>query len=267
VTIPEELTGGGSSGPGEPAQTLKLDDLFKNQALPASIDPCPIQEAVIELRFELAQGMAWDAVPGLALTALKGEKWGALTRLPIADVPRHIVEAESDLQFSPHYSLSKEQMTLLLGPRVLALSCKPPYAGWNSFFREFRTVYRPFESEVIGRVSRIGLRYIDAFEGHILVQTQFALAVDDVSLASSRLNIQLPIEGRDGFQLLFRLANGIPTIAGKQVPGSLIDLDAFAEPKPFSDVLGMIESGHLQQKELFFSVLKDDYLKTLNPTY
>jgi uncharacterized protein (TIGR04255 family) len=55
--------------------------------------------------------------------------------------------------------------------------------------------------------------------------------------------------------------------------GSLIDIDTNLEPFPesaktnFDEFIDIIERAHEEEKKLFFSLLEDDYLKSLNPEY
>ena len=245
---------------------MRLEDLRPPERLPLAIDPCPIQEAVIELRYERPKGLIWDAVPGVVFSRLEGNGWGPLERLPIAEVPQEILEMEANLQHAPHYSLSKGPCLLLLGPKMLGLANKSPYLGWKQLFAEFRSIFEALGSTLIRKLNRVGIRYIDTFEGNVLPKTRLDFQIAGCSPAMSTMSFHLPLEGRDGFTLSLRLANGLATGEPAQLR-SIIDLDASVSPVPAGDVLGLIESGHQQQKQLFFSLLKDDFLESLNPTY
>ena len=56
----------------------------------------------------------------------------------------------------------------------------------------------------------------------------------------------------------------------KLIKGLLIDIDTFVE-KDLADFFeqkkDLIEEGHLEEKRLFYGLLKDNFLKSLNPTY
>jgi uncharacterized protein (TIGR04255 family) len=52
--------------------------------------------------------------------------------------------------------------------------------------------------------------------------------------------------------------------------GSIIDIDTFVTKNLdtfFSKKTELINAGHLKEKELFYSLLKPEFLNTLNPTY
>jgi len=261
-----ELAEGRGEKASEAQAALRLEELQPPVRLPSAIAPCPIQEAVIELRFERLKTLIWDAVPGLVLAHLQGQGWETLERLPIAEVPQELLEMETNLQHAPHYSLSKGPCLLLLGPKMLGLANRVTYLGWHDLFAEFRTIFETLRPVLIRQLNRIGIRYIDTFKGNILPNTKLDFRVAGCSPALSTISFHLPLEGRDGFTLNLRVANGLFTQEEAEIR-SIIDLDASVYPRSGDEVLELIESGHLQQKQLFFSLLKDEFLESLNPTY
>ena len=50
--------------------------------------------------------------------------------------------------------------------------------------------------------------------------------------------------------------------------GSVIDIDTYIENSNIkNNMKELIEEGHIAQKELFFSLLKPEFLQELNPEY
>lgn len=90
VTAPIWRSRGAREKANEARPALKLEDLQPPDRLPSAINPCPIQEAVIELRYERPKGLIWDAVPGIVFSRLQDKGWDTLERLPIAEVPQEI---------------------------------------------------------------------------------------------------------------------------------------------------------------------------------
>ena len=69
------------------------------------------------------------------------------------------------------------------------------------------------------------------------------------------------------FSSSLQIANNV-IINGKL--GSIIDIDTFVTKNLesfFSNKTDIIHAGHLKEKELFYSLLKTEFLNTLNPTY
>ena len=70
--------------------------------LPKSISPCPIREAIAEVRFE--SNVPADAVFGIVYQALQKD-FPKSEALPIVALPTLIRDATTDFVFQPHYRL------------------------------------------------------------------------------------------------------------------------------------------------------------------
>lgn len=209
----------------------------------------------------------WDVVPGFLQTTLETEGWGKIERLPLSDVPREIVAQEPNLQFAPHYTLRKQNFQLLVAPKMLALSCHAPYPGWDRLFGEFQAVYAATGERIVERLARVGLRYIDFFPGSIFDNVKLSLALQGMNALPDRMTLHIPFQGRDGFELALRLTNGARRAPYPHESGSLLDVDTAAAPPADAHLDDLILSAHRQQKELFFALVEDDFLQTLNPEY
>ncbi len=147
------------------------------------------------------------------------------------------------------------------------------YCGWEYFSLFIESIVRRlFDEAFISGVYRIGLRYISQFEnisifdkvnakislnlvvGDVRGQARFELFKDDFFIFLSMENMRV-------FPLEYSKADFI----------SIIDIDVI---KDFSKietskliVLKKIEDAHTIEKEIFFSLLKTDFLKSLNPEY
>ena len=79
------------------------------------------------------------------------------------------------------------------------------------------------------------------------------------------------------FRTRLSLKNKLPILKEKSsdsrpivMPVSLIDIDVIIDKLSLTDpkaLLNYIDKTHLMQKEVFFNLLKQDFLKTLNPEY
>ena len=97
-----------------------------SNALPVSISPCPIQEAVVEIRFSTTKPA--DAVFGI-LYAKVNQNFTSTNPLPILQIPEAIRSQDPNLTYQPHYVLSRGDLNLKIGPKVLVFSCVAPYSG------------------------------------------------------------------------------------------------------------------------------------------
>lgn len=147
------------------------------------------------------------------------------------------------------------------------------YKGWEVYQANIQQYIAPiFESSLIKKIHQIGLRYISNF--------------DDVSIyehinASINLNFVTSNQrGRSMFE--FSINNNIVIlnlISGEAITntttntpslGSIIDIDVIQKPvalNTFDELENVINNIHEVEKSVFFSLIKDSFLSTLNPIY
>ena len=86
--------------------------------LPKLIDPCPIIEAIIEIRFE--SKLISDAIFGVIYNSVK-ETFPKTENLPILQIPENIRINDPNLKYNPYYSLLNNNFILQIGPKVVSL--------------------------------------------------------------------------------------------------------------------------------------------------
>src|SRR5687768_15656558 len=130
--------------------------------LPVKITPCPIVEAVLEIRFVTAR--PWSTLPGL-LYAKFSEKYPTTRDLPLAKVPEQIREQESNLKHQPLIQYIGRDFSIQLGPRVISLCTKPDaYPGWQRIQPELAWLLDMIQRcEFIAEGERLATRYINFF--------------------------------------------------------------------------------------------------------
>lgn len=89
--------------------------------LPRKISPCPIVDAVSEIRFET--NIDNSAVFGIIYNVLRKD-FQNVEKLDILQLPEHIRDNDEKLKFKPHYALvDKDKFyRVSIGPRVLSVS-------------------------------------------------------------------------------------------------------------------------------------------------
>lgn len=237
--------------------------------LPKKINPCPIVDSVVELRFK--SDTHPNAVFGLIYDALR-KQYPKVEKLPILQLPEQLRDADSNLKFKAHYKiLSADNYSVQIGPEVLVIGAPNLYPGWQGFSqRIYSIINNVTQSRIIQSVTRLGIRFINFFEGDIFNDVNLEVTMSGHRIPSRNTLLRTKIE-KNSFSNTLQIANNATkTINNKVVTGSIIDIDTFKYYKrvDFSSVYKEeIESGHVTEKELFFSLLKDEFLKTLNPTY
>lgn len=239
-------------------------------SLPVRISPCPIVEAVADIRFEPT--VPPDAVFGQLYKAFSA-KFGNLNHLAAKNVPEAMRQANPLFRYQPHYRLDGENVAVLIGPEVFAVgTLGPSYPGWSALSEAFRdTFVLLLNTNVVKTVHRLGLRYINFFDRDILQELTLSFVIDHkkVSGESTFFRTVLP---KQGCKLLLQVGKDVTLPNKPEILGTLIDIDAYQEfPVMGLDfngsIVAFLETAHTNEKALFFSLLRPEFLKTLNPVY
>lgn len=234
---------------------------------PSSIAPCPIREAVAEVRFE--SNVPADAVFGIVYQTLKKD-YPKVEELPIAALPSQMRNADKDLWFQPHYRLISSTSTVLVGPKTIAVGMHGEYPGWVSLSATMKNVLREFNTAaIVKQPVRFGLRYISFFPFDIYPKLQLKISVNEESWDGEETFFKTVL-ARGGCKSLLQVGKGLALVGKPGETGSVIDIDTFTTETggEFLSVLDkFLESAHQSQKELFFTLLKQEFLQSLNPVY
>ncbi len=234
--------------------------------LPVKITPCPITEAIIEVRFEPA--VERDAVFGILYQQLKKTYNTPPEKSPVLQLPEPIRDMDPGLKYQPYYKFRRNNIVLQIGPNVLSVSAVREYPGWGSLKREFHDAFTILtDAEIVKEYSRFALRYINQIDGDATSNMLWKIQIGDHDVTKLPFNITAVIN--DGIvESTLRYHNDLTDTEGK--PLSVIDIDSVLRG-PLSDfpenINEYLETVHLSEKKIFFSALKTEYLESLNPEY
>ena len=237
--------------------------------IPKRINKCPILEALAEIRF--APSVPSDAVFGLLFNALRSD-FPSVEKLPPAELPGFVVSAEPTMMHSPHYRLASDNFVLQIGPRIVSLSVTNGYIGWRIFSQKIKAVFeKVISANVTNDISRFGLRYINFFEDNIFDVSTLVVRLKDTNLGkySSMVTAEIP-EGE--FRNVVRVGNNakVKTNEAKQLSGSIVDIDTFLEghfQATQQEIVKVLEKAHCVEKQLFFNLLSQEFIESLEPEY
>jgi uncharacterized protein (TIGR04255 family) len=233
--------------------------------LPKKITPCPIIDALVEVRF--ATKIHRDAVFGLIYNKIQTD-FPKVESLPILQLPEAVRANDINLKFKPYFRVSNENYVVQIGPDVISISSFPEYAGWTSLSKNiFDLLNKVQEINIINKVSRLGIRYINFFDNiDIFHKINLDININNKSISNRNTLIKTEVENETCVSTL-QIANNV---INNNKTGSIIDIDTFVIGENidlFEHKEEMISNNHLSEKKLFFSLLKSDFLKTLNPEY
>lgn len=234
------------------------------EQLPKKLENDPIVDAIIEVRFEtkMNPNVVFALIYGKVREKFDGKK---VLSLPFSQMPPDIIRQDPALKYKPLYRIEGDECSLQIGAQMIALSSKVPYIGWDCFSTMFYEIVN-LCFECFDKVSRLGLRYINFFEGDISNKININFSLSE-KYEPSRLNIQAEVVDNDIPSTLQYTPNAV----WQDKAGAVIDIDTFISYKESSpglkDLFSDIESVHICEKKVFCSLLKDDFLLELGPQY
>lgn len=231
--------------------------------VPLKITPCPINEAVIELRFNSA--IPEDAIFGLVYSRFKND-FPESNKLPILEIPPSLREQE-DLRFQPHYRLTNGGFILQVGPRSISVLCPKEYQGWSKFKEKAMVVFKGCqELGLFKEILRLGIRYINLFPvANIFNKTKIDMNLIGSSIAEHQ-NVLRTEFNLEQYTIILQVVNCVKFPQDEK--GSILDIDLVTSRTDILTNLDeVIEKAHSLEKRLFFGLLKDDFLKEFNPEY
>ena len=139
-----------------------IQDINEMPNLPKKLKQDDIVEALLEIRFE--HQIVAEVVVGKLAAADAWSGYQAL-RLPVAELPVGVREADPNLRYQPIMQLQRPTPgeIIKVGPRVLSMHVLSPYPGWDVFQDRLSTmVAQLFQAVPTPYISRLGLKYVNA---------------------------------------------------------------------------------------------------------
>ena len=237
--------------------------------IPTKITPCPVVEAIVELRFQAE--FPDEAVFGVIYNSFHNET-GEIEKLPILQLPESIRSTDPNLIYKPHYRLRTGEYTIQIGPKVFSLANINEYVGWDTFSTVIdNKLQKLFNLGIIKSIERFGLRYINLFSDmNIYEKSTLKIHLGENNQYRNKINLTMAMPTGDFLSKLILVNNAEVKLQLKEktVKGSLLDIDVALEKKiNIKKITGIVEQAHNEEKKLFFSLLNPDFLETLNPDY
>lgn len=240
--------------------------------IPARISPCPIIEAVAEIKFDSDTDP--DAIYGIIYQSLI-KVFPRVEKLPILQLPQQIRVRDPNLKEQPYYKFSRDNYNFMIGPGVISIGNVNSYNGWTQYRKEILSTLSLVEvTGIIKKIRRFGIRYINFFQEMDIYQNiDLGLTLRGASFEGHNKFIRLLIP-RTNVTNLLQVGNKTTIqVSGKPKAGSIIDIDTFIEGdhpylKDFSIRFPeLLDHAHDEEKILFFDLLRPSFLATLNPEY
>ena len=177
---------------------------------------------------------------------------------------------EPSLKFSPHHILVNDNFNIQVGPQVINLVCVGEYVGWTKYSSMIKYLLSAFSStDLFGKPLRAGLRYTNVFEKiNIFEKIKIKFEVSGNSLNENRKNSVSSEFPCDDHLCILQINNqSISPLDG--IPVSIIDIDVIKDISTGDavDFFALAEQAHALEKQIFFDLLEENFLKQFNPEY
>lgn len=243
--------------------------------IPVRLKKEPLLEAIWEIRFSAAKSPVADLLPGMLFRTFPG-KYGKAVKLPIADLPAPLIEHDHNLRYIPKIRLEGSNQAVQIADRVVSLSCRRPYSGWDRFSADIRELAEAVqETGLVERLERFSLKYIDLIELEKpvgLAHLDLELKMGEYELAAKPVQLRTEIKENDLIHIIQIISPAQVEVPGaqKRLKGVLVDIDCIrpiADDESWDTLYQKLDDVHTSSKKMFFNILKPETVASLEPEY
>jgi len=240
--------------------------------IPVKITPDRIRDSIVQVFFQA--DMPFEPLVGICYTELQKDGWRYANR-PIPSKPGTGLIIE--FQAAPQHFFIKDRIKIQLNPdSSLVFNCISQYIGCNQYSKNIYSVLSQiFSTGRFKMFTRIGIRYVSEFANtDILSNINFQYELGGVTGTVNQMSFRISLE-ENGLIKNINIANKLPVYAAiskdQEVTFiSLIDIDVVdtaISVSDFNKLIENIERVHFEEKKVFFGMLKEHFLQSLNPEY
>lgn len=244
-------------------------------SVPRELQRDPIVEAVFEIRFAAAAESASDLIPGMLFAYRQGH-FKAPARLPFAQLPREIQDADPALRYHPRIALQADGYALMIGDRNLIVSCPRPYLGWSRLKPVVLDVFSALhDTQLVTTVERVSAKYVNLLAAPANTKEQFDLIkftaqLGPLDLTRSTVTTVHTEVVQEAFVTIIEVkSSSTAQTSNEKLAGILLSVDTIC-----NDVTdfwrakeAIIDEVHNRGKRMFFDALTEQTLASLGPIW
>ena len=235
--------------------------------LPKKISPDNLVETIVEIRM---------------IPLCNPELWLGMVSVRLKDIGYKFVQFSQSLLGKDENDQSqrdsvcffvKSDIRFIMQNNSLIFNCNlGKYVGWDVYSSEIKQVINAVqESGIANCFDRTSIRYISEYKDTpILDHIKGTINIGESKLGLNNQELKLSRQ-EDNIKVFVSLSNlkKYNTTNGERKV-SLFDVNIyenFAESCSADDIMISLNKIHQIEKEVFFGLLKDDFIETLNPEY
>lgn len=238
--------------------------------LPKKITPDSLRESVVEIKY--TSSIPFEVIPGI-LSQQFPDDYRYTVELVQVDT-----QSVFDRLIQRKFILYNDEVTIQITPLSVIFNCFQGYIGWEKYIEQITKAIRIiYNSKVIESWKSVGLRYISQYKDQDLrLSTNFNYQFGHKEINSDYVGFKSDFTYKDK-KVLLNLHNLMPARNDSTPEGtieriSIIDVDVIHENlnlnlEEIDKLIFTIESSHQCEKEIFFGILKPEFINSLNPQY
>lgn len=248
--------------------------------LPKKITPDRIRESIVQVFFN--SNIPFEPLVGYMHRLFLNHDFDYTNR-PIRQFPINpeLIPADAstiEIALIPQHFFFNEEIKIQLHQNnSLIFNCTNNYIGWSKFYAVIeKLLMELFQENLISNFTRVGIRYVSEFSNiDILEKVNFGFQMSVLDKPIS--NGTFRVEWREAqHRIIVNLGSKLPINSLLEPDGSkvefvsLIDVDVINqefEPCECNQLLSFLDNLHTNQKAVFFGLLKQEFLESLNPEY
>ncbi len=241
--------------------------------IPRKIDD-RLTDAIVNIQFN--PGVPADAVVGY-FHNLAGNLYDVTSGnntpvFPPFNAPGFLIEQQGFFAID-----SKSGIRVDVSAKQINFNITAGYRGWDLYSGLIGQTLEPlFAQKVIRKVNRLGLRYVSDFKQvRVFEQINATMQIQAFNPELAKTQFRTEFQTDSGSYAIVSLSNAYPTFVEQtgQPDGGIssrVDIDIIRgydsqEAISFDQLITQVHQAHDEQKQLFFSLLKDEFVQTLNP--
>ena len=247
---------------------------------PTTLGKCPIVEAVIEFRFS---DHKIDELFSMIFSVLQSE-FNYVRNDSLFSIPESIRSEDENLKYQNHYLFKKENFLIGISPCKMSFSLVSTYTGWETFLSTVQDIFQNklhFDTKL--NIQSIGIKYIDFFPSidmfeNLTIQCDTPKHIQEDNTKKHTKKYLFDYVSPENFDIALKIFNNMELNAQElsqadlqqKNTGSIIDLDIRASILPkqdWNETIKQLEKIHTKNKSIFYDLIKEDFLKTLEPIY
>ena len=246
--------------------------------VPKKITPDCLKDTIVEIRFsvniprELMSGYVFTVLSPLGFSFVPGQVSPGSFGFNISLGQNQ--QVGFDVGNVPGFFL-RDKVRIQLLDDVIVFNClEDNYIGWDLYIQTIKEVITVLRSkELIKLFNRVSVRYISEFKNIVIFKNiKGTINIENTGLKLDNSFIRLADESQNikTFVVITNRGKRVAAHTRDIIEASLVDINVFENFNPTSDI-GMLTERldvvHSKQKEVFFGLISESFLTTLNPEY